>query len=303
MTETGITLLDGATGTELRARGVNVRDYKSSLWSALASVEAPEAVIELHRDYIEAGADIITVNNYAVTPILLAREGLEGQFETLTLKSAECAVAARDGAQRSVRIAGSLAPLNTTFDAELVGAFDDNVAQYRRMVELLDPHVDMYLCETLSTAEEARAAAVAARESGKPFMVSWTIDREGARLRGGDSLADALLAVESMGPEALLFNCASCNAVTAAIRSLRGLTDLPIGGYANPVLDEPEGGEPEFEISNPIGPAEYASVARGWVADGATVVGGCCDTNPEFIAALRASLAPLAPDTSVPPPS
>ena len=53
------------------------------------------------------------------------------------------------------------------------------------------------------------------------------------------------------------------------------------------MLEEPEGGEPELEISKPIGPDEYAAVAKGWVADGATVIGGCCDTNPDFIAALR----------------
>lgn len=287
MTNTGITLLDGATGTELRARGVNVRDYKSSLWSALACVEAPDAVTRLHRDYINAGADIITVNNYAVTPVLLTREGLENELEALTVKAAQCALAARDGAQKPARVAGSLPPLNTTFDASLVGDFDDNVAIYRRIVAALDPYVDMYLCETLSTAEEARAAAVAAQESGKPFFVSWTVERRGQFLRGGDSFSAAVHALDDFTPDALLVNCTSCNAVTAAIRRLRGLTDLPIGGYANPVMEEPEGGEPEFEISNPIGPDEYAAVAKGWIADGATVIGGCCDTNPDFIAALR----------------
>jgi len=273
-------------GTELRARGVRVRDYKSSLWSALACAEAPDAVTQLHRDYIDAGADIITVNNYAVTPVLLAREGLESELEALTLKAAQCAIAARDSAQRPARVAGSLPPLNTTFDASLVGDFDDNVAQYRRMVAALNPCVDLYLCETLSTAEEARAAALAAQESGKPFMVSWTIEREGELLRGGDSFFEAVHSLDGFTPDAMLVNCTSCNAVTAAIRRLRGLTDLPIGGYANPVLDEAEGGEPEREISRPIGPGDYAAVARGWVADGATVIGGCCDTNPDFIAAL-----------------
>jgi len=287
VTDTELTLLDGATGTELRARGVHVRDYKSSLWSALACVEAPEAVIKLHRDYIDAGSDIITVNNYAMTPVLLAREGLESELEALTVKAAQCAVAARDSAHKPARVAGSLPPLNTSFDVGLVGDFDDNVAHYRRMVAALDPYVDMYLCETLSTAEEARAAAVAAQESGKPFMVSWTIERQGNSLRGGDSFAGAVQALGGLTPDALLVNCTCCNAVTAAIRHLRGLTDLPIGGYANPVLQEPEGGEPEFEISKPIGPDDYAAVAKGWVADGATVMGGCCDTNPDFIAALR----------------
>jgi S-methylmethionine-dependent homocysteine/selenocysteine methylase len=285
-----VVLLDGAMGAELRSRGVHVRDYKSSLWSALACVEAPDAVVQLHRDYVDAGADIITVNNYAVTPVLLAREGLEQEFERLTLKAVECAVAARATSQRPVRLAGSLPPLNTTFAASLVGGFDANVAQYRRIVEVLNPHVDLYLCETLSTAQEARAAAVAAQESGKPFMVSWTIDRAGERLRGGDSLAAAVQALEGLTAAALLVNCTSCNAVTAAMPRLRVLTDLPIGGYANPTLDEPEGDEPEYEVADPIAPDAYAAVASGWKASGATLVGGCCGTSPAFIAALRRSL-------------
>ena len=287
MTSPRITLLDGAMGTELRARGVRVRDYKTSLWSALACVEAPDAVIQLHRDYIDAGADIITVNNYAVTPILLAREGMGDAFESLTIKASQCALAARDGARRPARVAGSLPPLNTTFAPGLVGDFEANVATYRRMVAVLAPYVDLYLCETVSTADEARAAAVAAQESGKPFMVSWTIERTGQRLRGGDSFERAVAVLRDFAPAALLVNCASCNATTAAIRSLRELTDLPIGGYANPVLQEPEGGEPESVISAPIGPEDYAAVAEGWVANGATIIGGCCDTDPDFIRALR----------------
>lgn len=274
-------------GTELRARGVRVRDYKTSLWSALACVEAPDAVIQLHRDYIDAGADIITVNNYAVTPILLAREGMDDAFESLTIKASQCALAARDGARRPARVAGSLPPLNTTFAPGLVGDYEANVATYRRMVAVLAPYVDLYLCETVSTADEARAAAVAAQESGKPFMVSWTIERTGQRLRGGDSFERAVAVLRDLAPAALLVNCASCNATTAAIRRLRELTDLPIGGYANPVREEPEGGEPETMISAPIGPEDYVAVARGWVADGATILGGCCDTNPAFIRALR----------------
>jgi len=239
---------------------------------------------------VEAGADIITVNNYAVTPVLLAREGLEGELEALTLSAAQCATKAQRTATRPVRVAGSLAPLNTTFAVSLVGTFDDNVAQYRRMVAALDPHVDLYLCETLSTAEEARAAATAAHETGKPFIVSWTIDREGERLRGDDSFSEAVSALDDFSPEAFLVNCTSCNAATAAIPRLRQLTDVSIGAYANPTLDEPAGGEPEDEVSEPISPEVYAQIAQGWVAAGATVIGGCCGTNPDFIAALQRTI-------------
>ena len=80
----GVILLDGGMGSELRARGVEVPDHVTSIWSAKALIDAPEVVLQIHRDYTEAGADVITVDNYAVTPPLLAREGMEHRVEELT---------------------------------------------------------------------------------------------------------------------------------------------------------------------------------------------------------------------------
>ncbi len=105
-----IVLLDGAMGTELRARGVEVPDHITSIWSAKALIDAPASVLQIHRDYIEAGADVITLNNYAVTPQLLAREGLENRFSELSMRAADLAHQARDEEGSSVRIAGSLPP-------------------------------------------------------------------------------------------------------------------------------------------------------------------------------------------------
>ena len=79
-----VTLLDGGMGFELQLRGVKVPSHTESIWSALALVEDPDAVVAVHADYIEAGADIITINNYAVTPPILAREGMEDRVEELT---------------------------------------------------------------------------------------------------------------------------------------------------------------------------------------------------------------------------
>ena len=97
-----VVLLDGGMGTELRARGVEVPDHITSIWSAKALVADPEAVVGVHRDYIDAGADVITINNYAVTPPLLAREGMQSDFEALTLKAVELAERARDASARPV---------------------------------------------------------------------------------------------------------------------------------------------------------------------------------------------------------
>ena len=98
-------------GSELRARGFEVPDHIRSIWSAKALMDAPEAIVQIHRDYIDAGAEVITANNYMVTPPLLAREGLADRFEELTLRALELAQQARDASGRAVRGAGSLPPL------------------------------------------------------------------------------------------------------------------------------------------------------------------------------------------------
>src|SRR5688572_19490500 len=102
-----ITVLDGAMGTELKARGASVPDYRSSIWSAMALMHDPQTVAQVHRDYLRAGADLITANNYAVVPHLLAREGLADRLEELTKTACRLAASARDASgRRGVRIAG-----------------------------------------------------------------------------------------------------------------------------------------------------------------------------------------------------
>ena len=139
--------------------------HRTSIWSALALIDAPQMVIEVHRDYIQAGAGVITANNYAVTPPLLAREGLEQRLDELTLRAVELAEEARRDSTHTVRLAGSLPPLETSYRADLVGTNEVILADYRRLVELLAPRVDMLLIETMSCSREALAALTAARNS------------------------------------------------------------------------------------------------------------------------------------------
>jgi S-methylmethionine-dependent homocysteine/selenocysteine methylase len=293
MENTGdITILDGAMGTELRARGVKVPDYQSSIWSALALIEAPEAIVAVHQDYIRAGADVITVNNYAVTSKLLARENMAHRLAELTLLACELAVAARDKVmsqndeQRNVRIAGSLPPLDTSYRYDLVGSFAENIEAYDEMARLLAPHVDILLCETMTTAEEARAAATAAANTGKPVWVSWTLKSGGGRLRGGDDIATAVKALDGLPIDAMLFNCCAAEPIAASLAALHSLTSKPIGAYCNPVLKEPAGGAPQPTPSEKLNADDYARVVAEWLSLGATIVGGCCDTSPAHIAAI-----------------
>ena len=288
-----VLLLDGGMGTELRAQGVDVPDHITSIWSAQALAEAPRAVEEVHRSYIDAGADVITLNNYAVTRPLLSREGMDHRFGELTTKAIDLARRARDGAQRPVQIAGSLPPLATSYRSEEVGEDDEILSQYREMAEQLAPHVDLLLCETLSSAREARAAATAATETGQTVWLSWTLQGQHPdHLPSGEPLTEAFDAVADLEIDAYLVNCCGANFVTRAIPLLAERTDRPVGGYANTVDALPaEAGDaevaPEAIPRTILNVEEYAEAAATWIDAGARIVGGCCSTGPLHIQRLR----------------
>ncbi len=231
-----ITLLDGAMGTELHFRGVEVPDHTTSVWSAKALIDAPEVVLRIHEDYIEAGADVIIADNYAVTPPILSRAGLEDRFEKLTLRAAEIANQARARASRNVRVAGSVPPLETSYRADLVGDDAAILETYRRMTKLLAPNVEILLCETMSSAREALAAATAAAETDCEVWVSWTMQGDRPdHLPSGETVTEAFQAIAHLDVHAFLVNCCAANFVTRAMGTLSRLTDRPVGGYANPV--------------------------------------------------------------------
>ena len=282
-----IIILDGAMGTALRARGVKVPNYKSSIWSALAVVDAPEAIELLHADYIRAGAQVITANNYALTIPMLTHENMQDRQSEMIIKSVDLALTARaEVGDMGVKVAGSLPPLHTSYRYDLVEPFDDCLRQYRNIVTAASG-ADMFICETITTIDEARAAATAGLESGKPVWVSWTLSPATANLRGGATIKEAYAALEGLSIDGFLFNCAACEPVSKALPKLRALTDKPIGAYCNPVMSEPvEGFEPEAVPTLPMTAAQYAVVAKGWLDIGATLLGGCCDTDPSYIKEL-----------------
>jgi S-methylmethionine-dependent homocysteine/selenocysteine methylase len=297
--QTGITLLDGGMGTELAARGVEVPSHVTSIWSAKALIDAPDAVVEVHRDYLDAGADVVTANNYAVTPPLLAREGLADRFEELTLRATDLASRAREACGREVRIAGSMPPLETSYRPDLVGDDRTILADYRRMAAALAPRVEILLCETMSSGREARAAVRAATETDREVWVSWTLRGSWPdHLPSGETLPEVYGAVSELGAHAYLVNCCGANFVTRAMGILAGLTERPFGGYANAAdvlpLERRDERDGRDELSGegglvfePLDVEGYAQAVARWIDGGARIVGGCCRTRPAHIARLR----------------
>lgn len=294
MTGTSVTLLDGGMGRELQRRGLA---SVSGAWSAAALIAQPSVVREIHKDFIAAGAEVITTSNYAVVPFMLARGGLEDRMEELLSASVRLAREAREAAGRpGVRIAGSLPPLAQSYRPERVGASMEIEPLYRRIASILAPGIDLFLCETMSSGAEARSAVTAAADFGKPVWVSWTLDDEvTGRLRSGESPGEAVAALEGLPVEAFLFNCCLPEAISAALPALRAATSRPIGAYANALTgfksDYEMGGQAgegrETPARDDLDPEAYAGFAREWRALGADILGGCCGIGPDHIAELR----------------
>jgi len=191
-------------------------------------------------------------------------------------------------------IAGCLSPLFGSYAPALTISFEDTLDIYRRIVAEQADGVDLFLCETMASAEEARAAVTAASESGKPVWVSWTLADHGApRLRSGETIADADGALGDLQVAARLLNCCRPEAIAAALPELIALGG-PVGAYANgftSVEALKHGGTVDvLHARHDLDPQAYADQAIGWVEAGAGIVGGCCEVGPAHIAALRDKL-------------
>jgi len=296
-----VTLLDGGIGFELKLRGVKVPSHTESIWSALALIEDPDAVVDVHVDYIEAGADVLTINNYAVTPPILAREGMGDRVEELTELAVDLAEKACSKAGRRPRLAASFPPLETSYRADLVKKRDEVIEGYRRIASVLENRVELILCETLASSKEAVWACEAASETGLEYWMSWTL--QGTRLNtlpSGESLIDAYSALGNLEPSAYLVNCCGANFVTAALPVLAELTSSPIGGYANAESVVPNDGSAGLDenaesaqrnAATALDPEAYASEVRKWLDAGASIVGGCCGTRPKHIRRIKEMLS------------
>jgi homocysteine S-methyltransferase len=294
-----ITILDGGMGKELRRIGAPFRQPE---WSALALIEAPDFVVQAHANFIEAGAEVIITNNYAVVPYHLGDEVVAARGAELIARSGELARRAAAASDRTVLVAGSLPPLFGSYEPEQFDA-DRAPEPYRLIVETLEPFVDFWITETLSlTAElDVIADVIAEHGGGKRLWAALALpdvfDDDIVALRSGDTIADIVAAVARHDDmiDAVLFNCSLPEQIGPALLRLgeqlraAGL-DVRTGGYANAF---PEARHDGYAANNTIlerridlTAETYADMVDQWIVGGATIIGGCCDMYPEHIAEL-----------------
>ncbi|HEY5666847.1 MAG TPA: homocysteine S-methyltransferase family protein [Gammaproteobacteria bacterium] len=282
----GLRILDGGTGSELRRRGVQLSD---ACWSATANLSDPELLLEIHRDFIRAGADVVTANTFATSRFVLAAAGLEDSFDAINRAAISAARSAAREAGRDVEVAASLSCFPPAFDA---GAYPAQDTEYRAYAELAehcaDAGVDLILLEMLQHPEHAALACRAARESGLPFWAGVSCRRRAATDElvafddPGQPLGAVLDAVLPFEPDGIAVMHSPVEVIPAAIAEVVQRWSGPIGAWAGiPYVEDPD-----CQDDRQIRPEAYATAARAWIAAGAVLVGGCCGTTPEHIRAL-----------------
>ncbi len=285
-------LLDSGMGDELTQRGFEVPDWKTSIWSVSALIKSPNAVVEIHTDNIKAGCNVITTNNYYVTPNILKREGIESEFESLTRLAIDLAEESRQGFPE-VLIAGSFPPIETNFRPDLTPSNDVLDDYYSNLGSFIQKRVDLILCETMGSIREGINAARNALEFSDHVWLSWTNKGvSGDALPSGEKLKDAITEANQLDIECQLVNCCAADLATKNIEILKTATNFGI--YANSrklkeqklIQDLGETvdiDENHYANTLPMTAEEYAKEAKIWIDEGAYVVGGCCTTRPEHI--------------------
>lgn len=274
-------LLDAALGTELSRRGA---PSAAPLWSARAVLETPDLVLAVHRENVAAGADILTACTFRTQPGLLGAAARAATRHAVAL--AREAASVRPG----LLVAGSVAPVEDCWRPDLVPAEPELARLHALHAEALAAAgVDLLLLETIGAAREWLAAARAAAATGLP-VVACVTTLEGGSLLSGEPLGDAARALLDLAspPVALGVNCVPARRLGSSLALLAAAAPgVPLAAYGNPglAIDEALG-----IYAEPIAPGSYAELALSWIALGARVVGGCCGTRAEHVAALAARL-------------
>ncbi|MBK8238449.1 MAG: homocysteine S-methyltransferase [Deltaproteobacteria bacterium] len=286
-------VLDGGLASELAVRG---HDLADPLWSAKVLLEDPAAVAAVHRDYLEAGADVITTASYQASLPGLAARGLSQARALELLRDAvgiarRCCVAVGGTRPRVVVASAGSYGAARADGSEYTGHFDDVddaalVAFHReRLPGFVD--ADAIAFETIASARECAAIARAlADHRGPPAWLS-LVCRDGAHSGSGDTLrACARATADCHAIAALGINCTAPAVATAALAQLAAVDPRPLVVYPN--AGQPYDAAHRCFVGAPATPSAFARDAEVWLRTGARVVGGCCETTPAHVRALAA---------------
>ena len=289
-------LIDGGMGQELIYRSKIKPD---NLWSARVMLDNYNLVVDLHKDFIKAGAEAITLNTYSVTPQKLKRNNLEDMFVTLqksAIKAANQAIHSSE-TEKKIQLLGCLPPLIMSYKASIGMEKKEAIETYQRIVDIQQPFVDIFCCETVCSIEEAIIVTEVALQSDKKVWLSFCVKEEdGTTLRSGEKLEDALKEFDTSEVNSFLVNCAPPEAISKSINVMKNFSK-PFGGLPNGFetvnfLDV--GNDVSIlEKRNDFSIDKFVQDMLSYIRNNASIVGGCCEVSPEYISAVRDKILSL----------
>ena len=280
-----IILIDGGMGQELIHRSKVKPD---GLWSARVMIDNFDLVVDLHKDFIKAGAEAITLNSYSITPQKLKRYNLEELFIPLQKSAIKAAVEAQTSlsVEKQIKIIGCLPPLVMSYKTSIGMDKDEAKDTYKKIIEIQEPHVEILCCETVCSIEEAHIATETALTTDKKVWLSFCVKEEdGTLLRSGEHLEDALREFDNSKIDAFLINCAPPEAIHSSIKVMKNFSK-PFGALPN-----------GFETVNNLDIHNDVSILKkrydlnidkfvgemlSYIKNNASIVGGCCEVGPQL---------------------
>lgn len=283
-------ILDGATGTQLQARG-----FDSSICAEDWTLQHPDVITEIQQDYIHYGSQIVYAPTFGANRVKLESHGIFNQVDDYNKK---LVAISRQAVNHKAWVAGDIAPTgkflyplgDVTFE-ELVEIYTEQAAS------LEQAGVDLFVIETMMTLAEARAAVLAVKSvSSKPVFVTVTCDENGKMLTGTDVTA-ALVVLQGMGIDAFGLNCSTGpEQMLVQLRRLREYASIPLIAKPNAGTPQVVDGKTVYDCS----PEQFVRLIPDFVKHGVCIFGGCCGTKQEHISALSQALSSVKPEVPSP---
>jgi homocysteine S-methyltransferase len=281
-----IIVFDGAMGTMLYSKGVFINQCYDEL-----NLRAPDLVLDVHKQYVAAGADVIETNSFGANRVKLTQYGLQEQTRELNRAAA---TVAREAAGDRALVAGAVGPLGVRLEPYGPTSKDEAFAIFREQMDgLVEGGVDLFILETFGDLEEIEQAIRAARSAApdKPVIAQMTIGAD-CRTPYGASPEDVVRALDRWGADVIGLNCSvGPQTILDCIEKMAPLTQKKLSAQPNAGMPRDVGGRSMYMAS----PEYMATYARHLVQAGAKIVGGCCGTTPDHIHSMVEGIRPLAP--------
>ena len=285
-------ILDGGMGQELLSRGMKP---KGTLWSASALLDENyhDLILNAHLDYIKAGAEIIVTNTFATRRIRLAENKVEHKFKYLNTKAGEIAKKTKDD-YPNILIAGGLPPQNSTYKAD--DRSEDIIKDdFYNQAKLIDPFIDFFYFDVLSSIKEINVATQSIEEFNKPYLIGVHIS-EGTKLPSGEKISGLLDKLKNQKLLGVILSCVSPENYKLNLNEIKSL-GVPFGfklnGYLKTAPLNINNNKNDYLQPNTflgkrddLSPEKMLEFVKKFKNEGATILGGCCETSPQHIKAF-----------------